>query len=96
MASYPKIDEHTCVFTVDAGSVDDDELLLSGPSPSPPTAPGVDPWSGPYGPAVTEWKDATGHAGYGSSPEPTQSWKVDVMIPDGWYTRISRRDKWRG
>lgn len=95
MASYPKVDDHLCLFAVDAGSVADDDVLLSGPAPSPPSNPGVDPWDGPYGLPVTEWKEAT-HPGYGTDPEPTKSWKVDVQLPDGWYTRISRRDKWRG
>lgn len=91
MASVPKLDNP--IFALDAGSVEDDVLILSGPAPSPPMNPEVDPWAGPYGLQVTEWRNAT-HPGYGTSATPTKSWKVDVPIPNGWYSRISRRDKY--
>lgn len=104
---YPKIDD-TMILAVDAASVEDDEMMLSGPSPNPPPAPGVDPWDGPYGHPVTEWTTANGYPALGRVgvlPDPPvpapgygltapRSWKVDVQLPDGWYTRISRRDKY--
>lgn len=95
---YPKIDD-SALLAVDAASVEDDEMMLSGPAPAPPPTPGVDPWNGPYGRPVTEWTTPNGYpaVGYGGAPgytvSPPRSWKVDVQLPDGWYTRISRRDK---
>lgn len=110
---YPKIDRQNMAFVpprtideplfpVDAGSVEDDTMMLSGPAPAPPPGPpfGVTPWSGPYGHPVTEWTTTNGYpaVGYGGAPgytvNPPRSWKVDVQLPDGWYTRISRRDKY--
>lgn len=105
---YPKIDDEP-LFPVDAASVEDDEMMLSGPAPAPPPAPGVDPWDGPYGHPVIEWTTANGYPAVGYSfplkpgdpptpapgygVNPPRSWKMDVQLPDGWYTRISRRDK---
>lgn len=96
---YPKINDSP-LLAADAASVEDDELMLSGPAPAPPPAPGTDPWNGPFGHPVTEWTTTNGYpaSGYGGAPgyttSPPRSWKVDVQLPDGWYTRISRRDKY--
>jgi len=97
---YIKIDDVGCIFPVDAASVEDDEQILSGPAPAAPPAPGTDPWNGPYGHPVTEWTTTNGYpaVGFGGAPgyglTLPKSWKVDVPLPDGWYTRISRRDKY--
>lgn len=89
MSFYPKFDDP--LFAFDAASVEDDELMLSGPAVTPPASPGTDPWNGPYGYPVTSFTNANGYTGYGLGP--TKSWKFDTQLPDGWYTRISRRDK---
>ena len=94
---YPKFDSP--MFAFDAGSVEDDEMELHGPAASPPTSPGTDPWNGPYGYSVVDFKSSNGFntsgiggaPGYGSNSP--KSWKFDIQLPEGWYTRISRRDK---
>lgn len=91
MPALPKFDS---IFAFDAASVPDDTVILSGPVNAPASVPdGINPWSGPYGLPVTDWSVAMGYPGYGAPATPNRSWKFDVMIPDGWYTRISRRDK---
>lgn len=105
---YPRIDDGA-LLAVDAASVEDDEMMLSGPAPAPPPGPPyVDPWGGPYGFLVTEWTTTNGFPATGRVgvlPDPPvpapgygltgpRSWKVDVQLPNGWYTRISRRDKY--
>lgn len=34
--------------------------------------------------------------GYGTDPVPTQSWRFDVDLPEGWYTRSSTKKKYSG
>jgi hypothetical protein len=34
--------------------------------------------------------------GYGTASEPTKSWRFDVELPDGWYTRVTRGRKVSG
>ncbi|MHA2333075.1 MAG: DUF2793 domain-containing protein [Candidatus Hodarchaeales archaeon] len=82
---------HPEIFSTDAGSADD-ALMLSGPAPSAPPSLGVDPWEGPYGLPVTEWKEAT-HPGYGTSSNPTKGYIPATVLPSGWYTRIYKKDK---
>jgi len=101
MPFIPKVDDHAYLFPVDASSVEDDTIILSGPATGTPPAS----WSNPttndawhpaiadLGTPVNEWKNGTGHTGYGTGAAPNGSWKVDIPLPDGWYTRVTRRDK---
>lgn len=89
-----------CLLAYDAAEVEDDELMLSGPAPGGPPGswpnPGPnDVWSGPYGPEMVDWNNTSHPGAYGAgwSP-PNQSLKYDSAIPAGWYTRVSRRDKY--
>jgi hypothetical protein len=34
--------------------------------------------------------------GYGAAAGPTKSWRHDVELPDGWYTRVTRSRKVSG
>lgn len=34
--------------------------------------------------------------GYGVASEPTKSWRFDVDLPDGWYTRVTKSRKASG
>lgn len=77
------------LFCWDASSVEDDVQRLAGPNPEPDN-PGIDTYSLDYGDSVDCWED-TYHPGY--SP-PNVGLKWDTGIPDGWYTRIARRDKY--
>jgi hypothetical protein len=93
MPFVPQVDRHGALFIVDAAHDEDAVQLLSGPALVPPSAPGVDPWEpgpGEEGVPVTEWSDATGHVGYGVLIQPNESWRVDVPLPDGYYSRISK------
>ena len=96
MPFYPKPDTHP-VFAADAASVEDDETMLHF-SVSGPPSPG-DPWNGPYGIPVTEFTTGNGFpaVGFGGAPgygaTGPKGIKADVQLPDGWYTRVSRRDK---
>jgi len=90
----------------DAAQVEDDELMLSGPHSGaggsvPPVSwgnPGAnDTWSGPYGPKIVDWTDVS-HPGLdvrdpGYSP-PNRSWHYDSSVPAGWYTRITRQNRY--
>ena len=94
MPSYPKAD---FIFAADAASVEDDDVILHFSVTGPPV-PG-EPWDGPYGIPVTEFTTGNGFAssGYGGAPgygaTGPKGIKADVQLPDGWYTRVSRRDK---
>ncbi len=90
----PAVPKYDSIFAYDAASVPDDETILSGPVNAPAPVPdGSTPWNGPYGHPVTDWSAALGYPGYGAPTQPNRSWKFDVALPDGWYTRRSRRDK---
>ena len=100
MPFYPKADDEGSLFAADAASVEDDEMELHWIAPgSGPPSPGVDPWNGPYGLSVTEFTTGNGFpaVGFGGAPgygaTGPKGIKADVQLLDGWYTRISRRDK---
>jgi hypothetical protein len=80
---------------LDASSAPSHEMILSGPSGSPPGSPhenGTAEWRGAYGTPVNEWDAATYGAGYTGPGTPNRSWLLDSSIPDGWYSVIRRMD----
>jgi hypothetical protein len=83
---------------LDAASVAEHVLRLSGPAPVAPPAghtAGTDEWRGPYGTPVDQWTDVThppgGGLSYSYPPTPNASWLLDSEFPDGWYTIIERK-----
>lgn len=91
--AIPTFDD--ALFAFDASSVEDDIVRLSGPAPAPIVPPvskpdPLGPWPA-YGPPVDQWTNVT-HPGYGPVPNPGLRW--DTPIPAGWYTRITRRNKY--
>ena len=95
-----------CLLAYDAAEVEDDELMLSGPhtgagGSAPPVSwpnPGAnDVWDGPFGPRLVDWTNAT-HPGadmtFGGWVPPNKALKYNSSIPAGWYTRVTRRDKY--
>jgi hypothetical protein len=100
MSFYPKVDINGVQFPVDAAS-QEDVIILSGPATGTPPSSWEDPttddaWHpsvSEFGYPVNEWKESNGYTGYGTSAYPTRGWKVDTLLPDGWYTRIMRRDR---
>jgi hypothetical protein len=90
----------------DAAEVEDDETMFSGPNTQAPSStppgswpnPGADDsWEGPYGPQIVDWTNAS-HPGadmtQGGWSPPNRGFKYDSSIPAGWYTRVTRRDKY--
>ena len=89
----------------DAGEVEDDVTMLSGPHTGaggsvPPGTwpnPGADDvWDGPYGPELVDWTNGT-HPGadmtQGGWAAPNRSWLFDSDVPAGWYTRVTKQDR---
>ena len=99
MAETLKYDNPALAY--DAAELVDDEVMLSGPATGVPVSwpnPGSnDTWDGPYGTRLVEWTNAS-HPGadptQGGWVPPNKALKYDSSIPDGWYTRISRKDKY--
>lgn len=100
------LDIKTCPLAYDAVEVEDDALMLSGPhtgagGSTPPGSwpnPGADDrWDGPYGPELVDWTNVS-HPGadmtQGGWVPPNKGLKYDSSVPTGWYTRISKRDKY--
>ena len=83
------------ILVIGAASSQDEELMVSGPSPGAPPGswpnPGDDDvWDGPYGPRIVDWTSGTHGAGWAP---PNAGFVIGSTIPAGWYTRITRNNK---
>lgn len=87
------------MFCLDAASAPDVQRLCGPATGSPPSEWGTaspheldEPWTpteAELGPTVEEWDEVTtGHTGYSAG---SKSWKLDLDLPNGWYTRIVER-----
>jgi len=76
---------------LNAASVPDHDVRLSGPAPVAPTLPDFEDgdvdWDGPYGTPVELWNNVTHPTMTGVlySP-PNAGWYLNTEIPTGWYT----------
>lgn len=74
----------------------------STPPGSWPNPGDNDVWDGPYGPKIVDWTDVS-HPGFDArwppgggshySP-PNRSWHWDASVPAGYYTRITKQNRY--